>query len=324
MQSELSKIMFCNRCGEKELELSIDCRDDIEILEGRLSCNSCDNFYAIREGIVDTIAGKTITELLTAKENDEPETSKMNEWLFSLPTPKYHVRDTTYEHKGGDKALNFFDVLSRMKLKGNETILEFGCGNCWATNIFAKKGCKCVAVDVRMRRYYGLRSGKIMINHFDRYFERVLSDLQNPAFVAGSFDIIFAQSSLQYADNLNYCLGNIHTLLRPGGKLVLAYNGVYGLLKRKGKGSPGYYVTTLLRAMKRAGFEYELIFPAYVKKYLEDRIPNGKKFATVGNIVSFIWNTWPHAVNRIEKHGQVPMHLVFGVPLNLIAEKQKQ
>ncbi len=322
MRKDLLNFIICKRCRSWPLRLIVDAEDTIEIISGELVCNKCGMIYPIVEGVLNTIKDETITELVTAKENEDPHTPLNDQWLLSLPCPKSHPIDTTFEYKGGDKALNFFDMLSRMELTGSETILELGAGNCWATNIFAQKGCRCIAVDVRMRRYYGLRSGRIFIDHTGKYFERVLSNLDTPPFVDCAFDLVFAQSSLQYAENLDNCLTEIHRILKLGGRLILSYSGVYGLFKKREPGTPGYYFPKLASALRTAGFKSNLIFPAYLEKYLKEGIPKNKPFHRVGKIFSVLWNQSTSFQHICKKWGTYPMILLFGVPVNLIAIKK--
>jgi len=323
MRGQILELIRCNHCGSTPLDLEITEEDHLEILEGKLWCTKCGLTYPIIEGVINTIQNETIPELLTAQESEETLNKELNdEWLLSLPYPKHHPTDTTFEIKGGDKAVNFFDMLDRMELKGNETILELGAGNCWATNIFAQRGCRCIATDVRMRRYYGLRSGRIFINHQGHFFERVLSDLENPPFADNVFDVVFAQSSLQYATNLNGCLSEISRVLKPGGRLVSAYSGVYGLFKQRNNKSPGYFLPKLMKALRKTRLKGQLIFPIYIEKHFREGVPQDKPFYHIGNMFSRIWNRIPWLHMPFRKIGPYPLSLFFGVPVNLIARKE--
>lgn len=314
MKVELIKHLRCLTCGSSKFEVKRREIDLREIREGMLICTVCGDEYGIEGGIVDFMKGTPLPE-----EGFEIE-GLSDKWLLSLPYPRMDV-ETSFESKRGDKAVNFFDMLFRMDLKGGERVLELAAGTCWATNIFAQIGCYCVACDVIRRKFYGLSSADVYIDN-GAYFERVLCGFGELPFVDNSFDIVFIQSGLQYAPDLAAATREIARVLKEGGKLVLVYTGTYGLLKRRDPSEPGFTLREYLRHIKLAGLRPKLIFPAFIIRRLEERDTDDTRFPRLARAIALAWNSIPGFKALSLKLGTYPMTLLFGAPINLIALKE--
>lgn len=118
-------------------------------------------------------------------------------------------------------------------------ILDLGCGAGEAAVWFAKQGASVVASDLSMdflelvRRVAALHGVKVETHHADS--DRI--DLPPE-----SFDIVYAGNLLHHVD-LEQTLDRIHTLLKPGGKVVtwdpLRHNPVINIYRRMASGAAG-------------------------------------------------------------------------------------
>jgi ubiquinone/menaquinone biosynthesis C-methylase UbiE len=126
--------------------------------------------------------------------------------------------------------LNNF-IFKHLKLKGNEHILDVGCGTGKQTIELAKQVPKghVIGVDKCPDSIHYLfkkipKNVNLFVDDMDKYFETIMPGTQ--------FDVIFFCYSLYYTTDLHFILSKImsdfHTprLLKPNGKLVIV--GPYG------------------------------------------------------------------------------------------------
>jgi len=93
--------------------------------------------------------------------------------------------------------------------------LEIGCGTGRFTELFARTGCRVVAVDI---------SGDLLKGAIARGLPERVTFLEKPfedCEVDGPFDAVIGSSVLHHLD-INASLARIHALLRPGGMMSFA------------------------------------------------------------------------------------------------------
>ncbi|MDT8305291.1 MAG: methyltransferase domain-containing protein [Anaerolineae bacterium] len=218
MKLGLLDLICCPAChGMLHLAEREEC--DSEIENGRLACSSCGQQYPIKAGM---------PHLYVNDDRWAPKAREAAGWVT------YHQELGIYEQ--GEDAVDLqvpyfpeepwsrvapsFDLaLETLALDGSETILDLGAGRGWASKHFALRGCRVVALDVADDANVGLGRGRVLMQHANTYFERIIGDGEQLPFSPGSFDIVFCAAALHHTSNLELFLRNVATVLRPDGLL---------------------------------------------------------------------------------------------------------
>jgi uncharacterized protein YbaR (Trm112 family)/SAM-dependent methyltransferase len=218
MRRGLLELVCCPACGgplaataEEELEGEIE--------GGALTCDACGRSYPIRAGM---------PHLYVDDESWAPKGREAQGWVT------LHQEMGIYEQ--GDDAVDLyipyfpeepwsrvapsFDLaLEALALDGSETVLDLGAGRGWAAKHFALHGCRVVALDVADDANVGLGRGRVLMQHADTYFERIIGDGERLPFRPESFDVVFCAAALHHTSDLDLFLHNVAEVLRSGGIL---------------------------------------------------------------------------------------------------------
>jgi len=238
--------------------------------------------------------------------------------LLELPFPSHRV-DTTFQFKNGAMGYNYFDVITRLDLKGTEKILDVASGACWTSYHFASKGCQVVATDQCTIKYWGLRSILSYTKKVGEKLQGVCCDFDPLPFKDNYFDIIFMNNSFQYVKNVSQFLKEIKRIVTKNGKFVLSWTGSRGLLKSN-KWGPGHLISKNVNAAKKKGFVIESLFipSSLFVSLMDDRNPHFV-LSKIGRFLSPIWNNSSNIRFIFNKFFHMPVSVFIGLPFNLIA-----
>src|SRR4030042_252701 len=323
MKKELIRLLRCPFCQREELsflktvEVNTDIKED-EIREGHIKCRSCDKSFIIKDGILDLLINSDSEIVSEQKGWDQLKEAIVNtdDLMLSLP-------DALGEHKSAWKsqAENFKYMFEKIDLNGKETILDLASGRCWSTRFFARKGCCAVGIDILLTKYVGLRTGDIYIKNEGVYFERVRGNMNDLPFRDKMFDLVFITATLHPSSDVYKTLKEVHRVLKPTGRLILANEPVGGFKKNKldcaeikvGINEHVYRLWTYVRNLKKLGFTYR-IFP-----YMGSYFPVIDKIKNILSVLSGKKSFYDKIL--------IPLTylqlLFFGGILNLIAYKQE-
>ncbi len=146
---------------------------------------------------------------MTASNN--PQTASLDSNL------RRHIHDTYTIPR-----VNYVDwVLSNYQWRGNERLLDVGCGHGAYYDPLMDHG-----ADLQ---YYGLDiEAGVLIEH-PHPSGRVLADAQYIPFPDNSFDVIMANHMVYHVQNIDQTLAEFHRVLKPGGCLIGATNSVQNM-----------------------------------------------------------------------------------------------
>ncbi|MEM7799134.1 MAG: class I SAM-dependent methyltransferase [Chloroflexota bacterium] len=116
--------------------------------------------------------------------------------------------------------INFFEwVLDQIEWRGDETILDVGCGSGGYAYFAADRGQNYIAGDLS----YG------MVDPLSAVHPATVLDAQTLPFQENSVDIVFANHMLYHVPDLSKALASIRRVLKPGGKLISATNSIFSM-----------------------------------------------------------------------------------------------
>ena len=271
MRTELLDQLACPRCrAEHPFDLEVSEENDREVRAGQLTCGSCGHRAGIDDGIVDLFHDppEFVTREAAGLERFA-DTMRAEGWdrdrILTLP----------YEQSGYwfAQAAAMERLHELMEFEPGATLLDVGSNTCWASNIFAKDGLRVTALDIAAAEMQGLRTADWWFEGNDVYFERILSVMFEPALASGSFDYVFCCEVLHHnhKENLHRTLGEIHRVLKPGGKLIVIHEPLRFPTNRKKDHAADvaeyeghehvYYLHEYLLAARRAGFRVRIMRP---------------------------------------------------------------
>lgn len=169
---------------------------------------------------------------------------------------------------------------NKLRLLGNvkkKNILELGCGGGQVSISLAKKGAKCIGIDVSDKQIaIALKNAKK---------EKVDVDFKLMPFSAieklgkERFDIIISVMALQYCGNLKKLLNSANKLLKSGGKFVFSIEHPFYLLINPNNMEieESYFSEGLRRETEQGRKENYIYFHRKLSTILNQLIKNGFK-----------------------------------------------
>ena len=104
-----------------------------------------------------------------------------------------------------------------------QSLLDVGSNTCWASNFFARRGLKVVALDITTAELQGLYTPDYFIEDGTSYFERVVGSMYDMPVASATLDYVFCCEVLHHNDNesLRRTFEEGFRVLKPGGKLLV-------------------------------------------------------------------------------------------------------
>ena len=195
MKEEFAHQLRCPACRrEGTLALHAESSDEREVREGTLRCGACGREFAVSRGVGELLyeppeyilkeaAG---LERFAAQMREDGWDRELVHRLPNLEHGYWYVQ-----------ARSMHQLLTSIPFAAGQSILDVGSNTCWASNHFAERGLRAIALDIATVEPQGLYTADWFIEDGEVYFERIL----------GSMDAIpLASSSLDYV----YCCQVLH------------------------------------------------------------------------------------------------------------------
>lgn len=218
MRLEFINFLVCPACAS-ELQLRLDEQQGDEVWSGSLNCGSCQQQYAIVDGIPHLYVDDESWAPLRREAEGWVEIHK-EKGIYEPPTEAVDLKIPYLDGPPWASVGRAFDLaLAKLDLQGGERILDLGAGRGWAAKYFAQKGCEAVALDIVADLNIGLGRAYALMKDASVRFDLLIGDASRLPLPAESFDLVFCSGTLHHAENLDLFLANIARVLKRGGRL---------------------------------------------------------------------------------------------------------
>jgi SAM-dependent methyltransferase len=202
------------------LELHAAASDEYEVREGTLRCSACTTLFAVRRGVAELLyeppqyvvaeaAGlERFAEVMRAEGWDRERVRR----LPDLDDGYWYVQ-----------ARSMHQLLTTVPFVPGQSVLDVGSNTCWATNHFAERGLRGIAMDIATAELQGLYTADWFIDDGHVFFERVLGSMDAIPLASSSVDYVYCCQVLHHNDaaGLRRTFAEIFRVLRPGGRLLM-------------------------------------------------------------------------------------------------------
>lgn len=214
MREALLEHLRCPACrAERSFTLAVGARDAQEVRDGTLTCAGCGRAFGVEEGIANLLhAPPGVVTREAAGLERFADRMRADGWdrerIRSLPD----VHDA-YWH---GQRVSFDQLIERVDFRPGQTLLDVGANTCWASNLLAGRGLEVIALDITVTELQGLRTAEYFIDAGEVYFERVLSNMADPAIASSSLDYVLCCEVLHHndADALRRTFRELHRVLK--------------------------------------------------------------------------------------------------------------
>jgi len=222
VKAEFARELRCPAChSDRALALGGAHEDDArEVREGRLRCSACGREFEVHRGV---------PELLY-----EPPEHLLAE-AAGLERFAEHMRaggwDRETVHRLPDlehgywyvQARSMHQLLTTVPFVPGQSVLDIGSNTCWASNHFAERGLRAIALDIATVELQGLYTADWFIEDGEVFFERVLGSMDAIPLASSSVDYVYCCQVLHHNDDegLRRTFAEIFRVLRPGGRLLM-------------------------------------------------------------------------------------------------------
>jgi len=273
MKAEFARQLRCPACRRQgTFELCVEASDDREVREGRLRCTACLTEFEVHRGVPELLH-EPPQHMLTEAAGLERFAEYMSEagWDRALVRRLPNIEHGYWYVQ----ARSMHQLLTTVPFMPGQSVLDVGSNTCWATNHFAERGLRGIAMDIVTAELQGLYTADWFIDDGHVFFERVLGSMDAIPLASSSVDYVYCCQVLHHNDTagLRRTFAEIFRVLRPGGRLLMVNETLKTLRDPHGVHDEGveqyegyehaHWALRYRREAIRAGFLTEVTEPHY-------------------------------------------------------------
>jgi SAM-dependent methyltransferase len=273
VKPEFAGALRCPVCfQQRSFELRDPVSDEHEVRRGVLHCAACSTEFAIHRGVPELLYEPPEHVLKEAAGLERfAEQMRLQGWdretvrrLPNLDHGYWYVQ-----------ARSMHQLLTTVQFVAGQSVLDVGSNTCWASNHFAERGLRAVAIDIATTELQGLYTADWFIEDGHVFFERVLGSMDAIPLASSSLDYVYCCQVLHHNDlgGLRRTFSEIFRVLRPGGRLLVVNETLKTLRDPSGIHDEGveqfegyehaHWAARYRWEAMRAGFLTEVIEPHY-------------------------------------------------------------
>jgi SAM-dependent methyltransferase len=280
VKAEFARQLRCPACrSDGTLELHATASDAREAREGSVRCRHCMNEFPLRHGVVELLHEPPEHILREAAGLERfAEQMRLEGWgremVHRLPNVEHGYWYV--------QARSMHQLLTTVPFRPGQSVLDVGSNTCWASNHFAERGLRAIALDIATAELQGLYTGEYFIEGGGVYFERILGSMDAIPLASSSLDYVYCCEVLHHndAESLRRTFAEIFRVLRPGGRLLMVNETLKTLRDPSGVNVEGveqyegyehaHWAARYRWEATRAGFFTEVAEPHYMEFFGDD------------------------------------------------------
>ena len=222
MQADFApEFLRCPACRrEHTLSLMATASDSREAREGSLTCSACGAEFPVHRGV-----GHLMRDPPEHVAREAAGLERFAEYMLADGWDKEKIRrlpnlDDGYWYV---QARSMDQLQSTVDFQPGQCLVDVGSNTCWASNQFAIRDLRVIALDISTPELQGLYTSDYFIEDGTSYFERVLGSMYDMPLAGGSLDYVFCCEVLHHNDeeSLRRTFQEAFRVLKPGGKLLV-------------------------------------------------------------------------------------------------------
>jgi len=260
----------CHR--DRTLRLHATESDQREVREGELRCTACGATLPVHRGV-----GHLLVDPPEHVLREAAGLERFADFMRADGWGREQVRQLPLVEDGYwyVQRVSINQLLATVPFQPGQWLLDVGSNTCWASNYFAVRGLRAVALDIATPELQGLYTADYFIADGTSYFERVLGSMYEMPVASNSLDYVFCCEVLHHNDtaSLRLTLEEAFRVLKPGGQMLVVNEtlktrrdpiGVHteGVAQFEGYEHAHWALRYRWEAV-RAGFSTELLEPSY-------------------------------------------------------------
>jgi SAM-dependent methyltransferase/uncharacterized protein YbaR (Trm112 family) len=220
VKAEFAAALRCPAC-QRDGTLVLDAfeSDANEVREGSLSCSACATQFAVRRGVPELLYDPPAHILAEAAGLERFATKMAGGGWDKALMRKLPDLEHGYWYV---QARSMHQLLTTIPFQPGQSIVDVGSNTCWASNHFAQRGLRAIALDIATVELQGLYTADWFIEE-GVFFERVLASMDAMPLASSSVDYVYCCQVLHHNDeaSLRRTFSEIFRVLRPGGRLLM-------------------------------------------------------------------------------------------------------
>jgi SAM-dependent methyltransferase len=246
--------------------------DPREVREGTLRCTACGKEFPVHRGV-----GHLLVDPPEHVAREAAGLQRFADHMRADGWDRERVRQLPDIQDGYwyVQGASIRQLLTTVSFQPGQTLLDVGSNTCWASNYFAVRGLRVVALDISTPELQGLYTSDYFIEDGTSYFERVLASMYDMPIASESLDYVYCCEVLHHndSDSLRRTFQEAFRVLKPGGKMLVVNEtlktkrdpiGVHAEAVAQFEGyEHAHWAYQYRAAAIRAGFRTRLLEPSY-------------------------------------------------------------
>jgi SAM-dependent methyltransferase len=221
VKAEFAQRLRCPACRrDRVLELDALESDAQEAREGSLRCSVCGSEFELHRGVPELLHNPAAHILAEAAGLERFAADMRGDGWDRALVRRLPNLEHGYWYV---QARSMHQLLTTIPFQPGQSILDVGSNTCWATNHFAERGLRAIALDIATVELQGLYTADWFIDDGHVFFERVLGSMDAIPLASDSVDYVYCCQVLHHndPDSLRRTFAEIFRVLRPGGRLLM-------------------------------------------------------------------------------------------------------
>lgn len=209
---------FCCPACTGDLHLTVEKQTETEVVKGILECLSCERHFQINDGLPNLIFPETLAEsdLQQQKRFDREPTYDFRPRAFVLGIWEFTFRETRHRAQ----------LVDRLELKENASVLETGVGTGGNLLIFAKQIGKHGQLDGLDISSGTLKVARRKMKTKGVQVELLQGNASYLPYKTAKFDAVLHSGALNEFAEKKRAIEEMHRVAKPGSKIVIADEGL--------------------------------------------------------------------------------------------------